>query len=137
MANGDISSIKVLGRFSIGGGGYSTSGTAQNEKVCVWGQITGTWADTTGLKLNDKGGVLALGLTTCDVVKFDVVSVNGVYNIEQAMWTGHAVRTAGEDISGVLVQVDQGAGTGNPTAGQVCVVNYFACGNSNQAPALT
>jgi hypothetical protein len=137
MANGDISSVKTLGSFTIGGGGHNTSGVAQNAKVATWGQITGTWADTTGLLLDAKGGISALGLASCDVIKFDVVSVNGVFSIEEAMWTGHAIRTSGGDISGVLVQVDMGAGTGNPTAGHVCVVNFFAVGNSNAAPSLT
>jgi hypothetical protein len=130
MANGDISSVKVLGSFTIGGGGTGALGGAENNKVLTWGQITGAWEDTHGLNLVTVGGFAALGLASCDFIRFDVVSSNAVFNIEQDMWTAGI----GRDDENIYVVKD---GDTNPAEGHVVVLNFLACGNSNEAADLT
>jgi hypothetical protein len=131
MANGDITSIKVLGSFTIGGGGVTTGGGAANNKVLTWGQIVGPWENTHGLNLVRYGGFGALGLSSCDFIRFDVVSVNAVFNIEQDMWTAGI----GRDDENIYVVLD---GDTNPTSeGHVVVLNFLACGDSNEAADLT
>jgi hypothetical protein len=131
MANGDITSVKILGTFNIGGGGATADGAAANNKVLTWGQIVGTWEDTHGLNLVNEGGFAALGLASCDFIRFDVVSVNAVFNIEADMWTAGI----GRDDENVYVVKD---GDTNPaTEGHVVVLNYLACGDSNEVADLT
>jgi hypothetical protein len=138
-SNGDITHIKVFGKFSIPGGGHSRDGVAQNNKVMVWGEIKGTHEDTYGLNFSAAtalaGGFAAIGLETCDVIKFDVVSSNGVYNTEAAMFTAGIDRVNAAGTGGdIFVTID---GTTNPTAGHVVILRFMAVGNSNAAPALT
>ena len=129
MANGDITKIKILGTFNIGGGGKTAAGGAANNKVLTWGQITGSHEDTDGLNLVRYGGFKALGLSSCDFIKFDVVTSNSVYNIEQDMFTAGI----GRDDENIYVVKD---GATNPTAGHVVVLNFLACGDSNAAADL-
>jgi hypothetical protein len=134
MANGDITSVKILGSFTIGGGGATVLGGAANNKVLTWGQIVGTHEDTHGMNLVNVGGFAALGLSSCDFIRFDVVSVGAsgtpVYNVEQDMHTAGI----GRDDENIYVVKD---GDTNPTAGHVCVINFLACGDSNAAADLT
>jgi hypothetical protein len=130
MANGDITQIKILGSFTIGGGGATTSGGAANNKVLTWGRIVGTHEDDHGLNLVRYGGFAALGLSSCDFIRFDVVSSNAVFNIEQDMWTAGI----GRDDENIYVVKD---GDANPAAGHVVVLNFLACGDSNEAADLT
>ena len=131
MANGDITHIKELGRSPLPGGGHTLTGVAKNHKVMVWGEISGSWADgTTGLNLSAKGGVRALGLETLDFVSFNVRTVDGTANVDEA------IHTAEFDVTNniIVVVVD---GLTNPTAGNVCVVRYFAIGDGIAAAELT
>ncbi len=125
MANGDVTHVKELGRVTLGGGmgGNTLTGVAKNEKVLVWGEISATWADTTGIKLTDSGGPRALGLATMDYVQFDVKKVDTTFNIDEGIWTA-AYNTSTENI---MVVID---GLTNPTAGNVCLINYFAVGDN-------
>ncbi len=135
MANGDITSIKILGKFDIPGGGHTALGGASNTKTAVWGRITGVWEDTDGLNLVRYGGFGALGLTNCDVIRFDVVTVNGTYNIDEGIW----IAGIGRDDENIYLAIDggQGGAGDNPSATHICAVNFFAIGDSNAAPDLT
>ncbi|MBW2638358.1 MAG: hypothetical protein JRC86_12740 [Deltaproteobacteria bacterium] len=86
--------------------------------------MAGVWEDTDGLNLVRYGGVGALGLSSCDFIRFDVVSVNTAFNIEQEMWTAGL----GRDDENIYVVKD---GDTNPAATNVCVINFLACGDSN------
>jgi hypothetical protein len=135
MANGDITSVKILGSFNIGGGGATAAGGAANNKVLTWGQIVGTWEDTHGLNLVNVGGFGALGLSSCDFIRFDVVSSGAsgspVYSAEAATWTAGI----GRDDENIYVVTD---GDTNPvTEGHIVVLNFLACGDSNEVADLT
>lgn len=134
MANGDLTAIKILGSWTIPGGGHTTTGAASNSKRAVWGQFTGPSEDTDGLNLIRYGGFAALGLAACDVIKFDVVSVNAVFNVDEQLWEA----SIGRDDENVYLTVNGGVGAGDsPDAGHECIVNFFAIGDSNAAPDLT
>lgn len=130
MANGDITHVKELGRFTIPGGGHNLAGGAKNNKVMTWGEINGTWEDTNGLNLNNVGGRRALGLETLDYIQLYVKTVNAVYSGDEAIFTA----ALGEDSEEIYVVLD---GTTNPTAGQICVLSYFAIGDDVSVADLT
>jgi len=131
MANGDITHVKVQGRFTLPGTGSSLTGTSKNNKEIVWGELSATWADTTGLDLNESGGPKAFGLETLDFVSFNVKSVNGVFNIDEGIWTAE-YNTSTQKVYVVL------DGLTNPTSeGHVCVMGFLAIGDSASTASLT
>ena len=130
MADGDITHVKELGRVALPGTGSSLSGEAKNQKVMVWGEISGTWTDTNGLKLVAMGGIEALGVSALDYIQFHVKSVGGAFSGDEAIFTA----ALGTDSEEIYVVVD---GLTNPTAADACVMSYFAIGDSNAAPDLT
>jgi hypothetical protein len=129
MANGDITHVKELGRFTIPGGGRTLGGVAKNNKIIVWGEISGTWEDSNGLNLNNEGGRTALGLDTLDYIAFEVKTSGGTNNADEACFTAHL----GRDSEEIYVLND---GSTNPSAADTVVLAYFAIGDANNAPDL-
>ena len=68
MADGDFT-VKVLGRFTIPGGGHSTTGGSRNNKELVWGEVDYTY-NTAGLVF----GAVNVGLRTLDLLLTQVNS---------------------------------------------------------------
>lgn len=131
MANGDITHIKELGRFTIPGGGRTTGGVAKNNKVAVWGEISASYVST-GINLSQEGGVVALGLTTLDFITLEVRTSNSVDHASQAQMVANLAQD--EDKIYVLIDVDAGT---LPTDGHTVVLQYFAIGDSAATVDLT
>jgi hypothetical protein len=123
MADGDITSIKELGRYTIPGSGRSIHGLAQNDKVVAWGQLTGTY-ETTGLDLAAKGGRRALGVADADFVGLTVRTSNAAVPAADTQFLANL------DISDKIFVCDQ-VGTANPavpTPGEIIVIDYVIMG---------
>jgi len=134
MANGDITHIKELGRYSFPGGGVTTAGVAQNNKVIVWGEIVATYAST-GINLTAKGGPLALGLSTIDFIDFEARTTGAASAIYP---TSDNLNVVNMNATWKIFLVDQ-EGQANPavpTAGDVITLKYVALGDSS-APSFT
>lgn len=131
MASGDITAIKVLYRQSLGGG-QDENGVKKNTKTLIVGQITASWVDT-GIAVN-KVGPGAFGVNNLDFVKFQVVTINALYQDAKKL------KIANYDVTNqkIFLTMDEGQATPvNPTAGWVCVINFLACGDDADAPELT
>lgn len=130
--NGDISEIKPLGRFPIGGG-VDLAGLP-TQKVMVFGEITGKWVDTNGLKLNPKGGLEALGLKALDFISFEprVTGTTGskTYEVDLAVHE-IAFDTTNNQILGVI------DGATNVSQGDTWILGFIAVGDDASAPELT
>ncbi len=132
--NGDISRITELGRFNIPGAGHNNIGQAVNNKVIVWGRLTGKYAST-GLDLLRHGGVgPAFGLTVVDKVSLTVrTAEDGTNPTSDNQFLANVTRLLGK-----IFLVDQ-MGQANPAvpgAGQVIVIDYVALGDEAAAPEL-
>ena len=134
MANGDITSIKELGRYSFPGGGITTGGAAQNNKVTVWGEIVASYVST-GIDLTAKGGPTALGLTSIDFIEFEARTTGAASAIYP---TDNNLNVVNMNATWKIFLVDQ-EGQANPavpTAGDIITLKYFATGDSS-TPELT
>ncbi len=77
MADGDITSIKQLGRVLLPGGGNTTSGKQVQQKVMVWGIIAAS-VDQLGIALDGVNGTIkALGVDTLDFIDFELRAYDG------------------------------------------------------------
>jgi hypothetical protein len=132
MANGDITSIEELGRFTIPGAGHDLQGLAKNNKVLVWGRLTGSYV-TTGINLANEGGILALGVSVADTVNLTVTAVNATYPTDNKLFLANL------DSSNKIFVVDE-MGQANPAVpgdGHVVVIDYFVIGEDEaRSPEL-
>jgi hypothetical protein len=78
MADGDITSLTIQGRFKLPGGGFKQDGTPTQHKQIVWGTIACSVADA-GISINSylSGGIKLLGLEELDVVNFFHSALSG------------------------------------------------------------
>jgi hypothetical protein len=135
---GDISQISEYGRFAIPGAGHNLAGAAKNNKVMVWGRIKGLY-NSTGLDLNERGGLRALGVSTVDYFSFTVRQ------------TGSAGTTNPTDLKLFLADLEQGvttpgkifvadeAGTdapAEPSNSDIITIDYLIVGEDVTAPEL-
>ncbi len=130
--NGDITAVKVLYSQSLGGG-QDENGTKKNTKRLVVGQLTATWVDT-GIAVNRAGGPSVFGVDKLDFVKFQVLTINSLYQDAKKL------KIASYDVTNqkIFLTMDEGQATpANPTAGWTCVINFLACGDDADAPELT
>ena len=130
--NGDISQTKVFYNQALGGG-QTGAGVSKNNKRLVVGELKGKWADT-GIDLGGSGGPSVLGLSTIDLLKLQVITIDTTYPDAEAL------PIANYDVTNELIFVcaDEGASTpANPTAGQVVTLRFLACGDDAGAPELT
>jgi hypothetical protein len=135
-SNGDITQISEYGRFAIPGAGHNLTGAARNNKVIVWGRIKGLYV-TTGLDLNAKGGLRALGVSTVDYFTLTVrYAGTGLVvpsdeklflaDVEQALTPGK-----------IFVADEVGADSINePSNGDIITIDYFIVGEDITAPDL-
>lgn len=115
---------KILYRQYLPGGGWTTGGSPKQGKTIVYGEVkTNSYvqavvAGSLGISLLAQD----LGLTTVDVVTFDVKSINGadptVADATVAQW----LRT----LEALSITVDDA----QLTAGQEATVGFVACGDS-------
>ena len=134
MANGDITSIEELGRYTIPGAGHNLAGVAKNNKVLVWGRLTGLYVST-GLDLAAEGGKLALGVEPADHINLSVRYTGATGTTVPADQTQFL---ANLDSSDKIFIVDQ-VGTADPaipTAGDTIVIDYFVIGEDARSPEL-
>jgi hypothetical protein len=125
MATGAVTQIKVLSKFNIPGGGRTATGLPSNKKTIVVGELVGAYLTSGGIGLNAEGGPLAFGLNTIDFIDFDVKSVAGTLQVDEALYNAtynHSTQT-------IFVCVD---GLTKPTDADSCIIKFFAIGDSNQ-----
>jgi hypothetical protein len=130
MANGDVT-IKTLYRQSLGGG-RDASGTPQNSKILVIGEITGDYVST-GLAINKLGGPAAFGVNNLDYVYLNLISVAGVFP------TAEKLGLANFDVvnNKIFVVDDMGeADPAKPDDGQAVVLRFIALGDDATVPEL-
>jgi hypothetical protein len=131
MANGDITSIKILGRVVLPGGGQTNTGVAKQNKTIVWGEIIGTSA-ATGFDLAgyESGGVKMLGLETLDVIDFEFRSVSGSAMANDKLYLADLNR----DTNKIFMLEDVGAADSIvPTAGDTIKLRFLAIGDAHVA----
>ena len=128
MANGDVSRITELGRFAIPGIGHNNVGQARNNKVMVWGRITGAYAST-GITLTPFGGAAAaLGLEALDHVSL-TVRLSGADGAILPTTDKGFLANLTRDLDKIFVSDEIGAANpAVPTAGDVIVLDYVAFG---------
>lgn len=134
MANGDITSIKELGRYTIPGGGFTTAGAANNNKVVTWGEIKASYAST-GINLTAKGGALALGVSNIDFADL-TVRLSG--STGTVVPTDNNLFLANMNATWKIFVVDQ-EGQANPavpTAGDLITINYLVVGDDTRTVNL-
>ena len=143
MANGDITTIKEQGRYSIPGGGIKVGGAAVNNKVLVWGTIEGTYDGTVGLDLGPRGGLKALGVLTADFFTFEVVQagVSGTRTNPASLLqfvAGYEPATGGGNVDSIFVHDQIGAASIlEPSDGDLITLNFLVLGDDASAPILT
>lgn len=130
--NGDLSRITRLGKVVLPGAGFTLNGVAK-RKAMVWGDMKGLWADTSGLKLSNRGGAAALGLGSIDYISFEVKFTGAAGTTAQSDESTHssAYNTTND---GIMLALD---GTTNPTAGHIIVLGYVAVGDDATSPEFT
>lgn len=143
MANGDITTIKEQGRYSIPGGGINLAGAAQNNKVVVWGTFEGTYDATVGLDLGSRGGLRALGVSTADYFTFEVkqCGVSGTRTNPAALTgfrAGRENENGGGNVESVFV-IDQvgAASPAEPSNADLITINFLVIGDDARTPILT
>jgi hypothetical protein len=133
MADGDITSIKQLGRVLLPGGGNTTSGKQVQQKILVWGTIACSY-HSTGVKLNDVNGTIkALGVDTLDFIDFELRAYNGAAATEEELHMVafnrstnkiFALENVGDDTVVAITNAD------------VLELRYFAVGDAHSTDVL-
>jgi hypothetical protein len=142
MANGDITTIKVAGSYSIPGGGKNLTGGAENNKIIVWGTLEGTYDQTVGLDLNTRGGLRALGVSTCDFFSFEIrqagVSGTRTNPTQQKLFkAGRENENGGGNVGSVFCFDDLGAASpAQPSDADLFTLNFIVCGDDANAPEM-
>jgi hypothetical protein len=127
MAAGDVTHIKILGKFTIPGGGSTLTGVAKNNKVMIWGELEGEYdAAGNGINLTPRGGAAtAFGLETLDHLSLTVKTSNAV---DAAATVLQSAQLA-VDADNVFVSIDDAEGT-EPTDSHAVIISFFAIGDS-------
>lgn len=119
-----VTGIKILGKSRVEGGGHDVNGVAKNDKIFVWGELTGTYA-ANGISFS-PGDVGISG--TFDFINLQAVTVNSVSFADTTQI--YAAYDEANNLLHLMDDID-----GNDEAGSTAfVVNFFACGSSGAAP---
>jgi len=119
-----ITSIKILGKSRVEGGGFTSTGLARNNKVMVWGELTGTYAAAGVSFVPEDIGISG----TFDFINLQAESVNSVNFKNDTQ-----IYAAFDPVLAVLNLMDDV--DSNDEAGTTAfVVNFFAIGDSTAAP---
>jgi len=135
--NGDISQISEYGRFAIPGAGHNLQGMAKNNKVVVWGRIKGLYV-TTGLDLDARGGLRALGVSTADYFSLTVRytgATGAVVPTDLKLFLADLQQTTTVDKIFVADQVGTDA-PAEPSNADIITIDYFIVGEDVTAPDL-
>jgi hypothetical protein len=131
--DGDIISIKPLGRLTFPGGGHSLTGVAK-RKVLVWGELKAALVDTSDIILGERGYHAAFGLDSMDFVTFEPkitgTDAAATYEDDEGL---HCVAYA--PTNGYIHIVLSGSSA--VTAGDDITLGYLAIGDDASAPELT
>lgn len=125
--------VKILGRSRLEGGGHTTAGVAQNDKVFVWGELTGDYeAGGVDLTVQDLGLDGTFDFLQLNPVTF--IAGTGVGLIEDDT----SIRAQFSEPDGQLIlQTVDNAGAVTESTTTAYVVNFFACGNNASSAELT
>lgn len=120
--------LKVRTRFTIPGTGFDSSGTPKNDKVFVAGELDVTSYTTGGETVTAAD----LGLSTVDVITFDVRHVNDAATEPTAsnQLTAHYI----ESTEKVMIKLNEDA---EVTSSQDANVRFVAVGDSGTVANLT
>jgi hypothetical protein len=141
MADGDITSVKVLGRTVLPGGGNTLTGVQVQNKVLVWGQINCSYhssgidpASATGVY--GASGTLpnALGLKTLDTISFNLAATDGGVMANDALYLFSYNKSTDLIFALEDVGVADAAAPGNS---DVLDLRFFAIGDDAAAAELT
>lgn len=138
MADGDITTMKELGRISIPGGGINVAGADKNNKVMVWGRLVATY-DTLGLDLLARGGLRAFGVETADFWSFDVQQGGATATAVPTTKAGFLADLELITTPNRLFIADQvGADSiAEPSDAETFTINWLVIGDDARAPVLT
>lgn len=143
MGDGLITTIKIAGSYAIPGGGKNLTGQAVNNKIMVWGTLEGTYHATIGLDLTTRGGLRALGVSTCDFYTFEVrqAGVAGTRTNPSSLKlfkAGRESETGGGNVGSIFVFDELGQGSpAQPSASDLITLNFLVIGDDANAPVLT
>ena len=127
-----LDTVKILGRSPLPGGGRSDAGAARNNKVEVWGQITGTYTSL-GTAFNPQDiGLSAIDHIDLQTINNSAAAAKGLYTITTDL--AEVYHEAGNEI---VLQTIANVGTVADAAATSFVVNFRAFGDDARAPALT
>jgi hypothetical protein len=132
ISNGDIYSVKVLYRQSLGGG-QDVNGVKKNTKTLVVGEMTALYVST-GIAVNRAGGPSVFGVDNLDFVKLQMIRIDSTYP------DAGAIQVAGYDVTNqkIFVVADEGAASpALPSDAAVVVIRFLAVGDDADAPELT
>jgi len=135
MADGDITSIKELGRYTLPGGGFTTAGVAKNNKVVAWGEIIGTYKST-GIDLTAKGGSLALGVSEIDFIDLTVTKT-GVAGTTVPVSDKLSLANINATWKIFVVDEEGQANPAVPTAGDIITIQYMVMGDDTRTVEFT
>jgi hypothetical protein len=132
MADGDITSLTIQGRFKLPGGGFKQDGTPTQNKTILWGTIVCSVADA-GIKIDSYlgSGIKMLGLEELDVVNWWHSASNGGAVGQEALYFFALDRGTTPKIHHLE---NVGADDSKPIdAADVITLHYFAVGTALEA----
>lgn len=144
MADGDITSVVILGRTVLPGGGHTLTGGAVQNKVLVWGQINCSY-HSSGIDPASSTGVFgtpgtlagAVGLATLDTISFNQAATDGAAMADDAL-SVFLANTSGIGVIFALENVGaNGDATIAPTNGDVLDLRFLAVGDDANVAELT
>ena len=141
MANGEISNIVELGRFSLPGGGVTTAGVFVQNKVLVWGVVTAAYLAAginpaaSGSPMGASGTLAKLfGVENIDFCELTVTVTSGQVADKDNIRT--FVLDRGSDLIFGLEGIGQAQAT-EPSDGDVVELSYLVVGDSSSYTELT
>lgn len=143
MADGDITSVRELGRIALPGGGNTLTGVQVQNKVLVWGKIVCDWHSTGIDPASSSGmfktsGTLAkvFGVDNIDFCELTVADQGAGENMTEDAMHYYALDRGSELIFGLE---DLGHPTDASVAGNGDVVDlrYLVVGDESAYAELT
>ena len=134
MADGDITSVVILGRTVLPGGGHTLTGGSVNNKVLVWGQINASY-HSSGIDPASSTGVFgtsgtlagALGLATLDTISFNLAATDELVMVDDKLY----LFSAATDAVGLIFAIEDVGANGSTAPGNADVLDlrFFAIGD--------
>jgi hypothetical protein len=125
--------VKILGSARLPGGGFDTAGVASNDKVFVWGELSGDYV-ANGVPITTAD----VGLSgTFDLLHLQPVTLLGAAGVGLIEPTTTIRALYSEPDGKIIMQTVVAAGDATESTATAYVVNFFACGDSAHIANLT